>query len=44
MSELNAYKWRMNIHKQEALERGDIEEYKQLVVKSKILEKYTNTD
>lgn len=43
-SELNAYKWRMEIHKNEALERGDIEEYKQLVVKEKILDKYTGVD
>lgn len=39
--ELSAYKWRLELHKRESLEKGDIEAYKQTLVKMAIIEKYS---
>lgn len=34
--EIQAYKWRLSIHEEESLKRGDMEAYQQILVKKAI--------
>ena len=38
--EIQAYKWRLSIHEEETLKRGDMEAYQQILVKKAIETKH----
>ena len=38
--EIDAYKWRLNLHKEALLAAGDMSSYKEIVLKLQILNKY----